>query len=63
MSNIGKTDRIIRIVLAIALFSLFAVLPGNLKWLGLIGLVPLVTAAAGYCPLYSLLHISTRRKA
>lgn len=61
MKNIGKTDRIIRILLAIILFSLFVLLPGNSKWFGLLGFVPLATAAIGICPLYSIFHISTRR--
>lgn len=62
IENIGKTDRIIRIVLAAALFSLFIFLPGSLKWLGLLGLIPLVTAVIGFCPLYSLFHLSTKEK-
>jgi hypothetical protein len=62
MKNIGETDRIIRIIIALALFSLFFLIKGNLRWLGLIGLVPLGTAIFGFCPLYAILHISTRRK-
>lgn len=59
MKNIGTADRVIRVVIAAALFSLLLLLQGNLKWLGLI---PLITAIVGVCPLYSLLHISTKRK-
>lgn len=62
MKNVGKVDRIIRAVIALALFSLFFLLEGNLKWLGLIGLVPLGTAVIGFCPLYLPFHISTRGK-
>jgi len=29
------------------------------RWWGLIGLLPLGTAAAGYCPVYALLKINT----
>jgi len=32
---------------------------GNLKWLGLIGLIPLLTAAVKWCPLYTLFGIRT----
>jgi hypothetical protein len=32
---------------------------GNARWLGLIGIVPLLTAAFGYCPLYTLLGFSS----
>jgi hypothetical protein len=38
---------------------LLFVLEGGAKWFGLIGLVPLATAVFGYCPLYSLLGMST----
>lgn len=62
MKNVGKIDRVVRIVLAVGLFSLFILLPGNLKWFGLVGLIPLVTAMIGICPLYSVFHISTIKK-
>jgi hypothetical protein len=35
------------------------VLDGGLRWLGLLGLVPLSTALLGYCPAYTLLGIRT----
>ena len=57
--NVGNLDRAIRVALAAALFSLFYFLDGGLQWLGLIGLVPLVTAFAGFCPLYTLFGAST----
>ena len=60
--NVGKTDQIIRIVLAVVLFSLFFLLDGGARWWGLLGLVPLVTALAGSCPLYALFGISTKGK-
>ena len=59
--NIGKVDQWIRIVLGIALLSMLLWVPGGLKWLGLIGLVPLITALTGFCPLYRLLGISTNK--
>lgn len=62
MKNIGNIDRVIRILIAVALFSLMIFLHGNLKWLGLLGLIPLFTAMVGVCPLYSILHISTKRQ-
>ena len=60
MKNVGNIDRVIRILIAVALFSLMILLHGNLKWLGLLGLIPLFTAIVGVCPLYSILHISTK---
>lgn len=59
--NVGKTDQIIRFVIALAFFSLFFVLTMPMKLLGLIGVVPLLTAIFGFCPLYKLLGMDTCR--
>jgi hypothetical protein len=59
-TNIGSVDRVIRIVLGLALLSLLALAEGKARWWGLVGLVPLLTAFAGTCPLYGLLGVSTR---
>lgn len=57
--NVGGFDKVLRVVVGIVLLSLIFVLEGNARWFGLIGLVPLLTAAMGYCPLYSILGIRT----
>lgn len=57
--NEGTLDRALRVVLGIALLSLVFVGPRTL--LGLVGLVPLATGLAGFCPLYRVLGVSTRR--
>lgn len=59
--NVGTADRVIRIILGLILLAAFFVLPGGWKFIGLIAVLPLATAAIGTCPLYSLLGISTRR--
>ena len=48
-SNVGKTDRIIRVVAGLLILALGFFLQ---SWWGLIGLVPLLTAAIGWCPAY-----------
>lgn len=55
--NESSIDRIIRLVIGVALLSLVFVGPKTL-W-GLIGLIPLATAAIGFCPLYSILGINS----
>ena len=55
--NEHAVDRVIRVVLGLALLSLTVVGPQTL-W-GLVGLVPLVTGALGSCPLYALFGFST----
>jgi hypothetical protein len=55
--NVGKTDKILRIIAGLALLLLGAI--GVIGWWGLIGLVPLATGLLGWCPAYSLLGIKT----
>ncbi len=57
--NVGSLDRLIRVIIGLALLFLLFFIEGNLKWLGLIGLVPLFTAAVKWCPLYTLFGIRT----
>jgi hypothetical protein len=59
-TNIGSADRVIRIVIGLALLSLLALAEGKARWWGLVGLLPLLTAFVGNCPLYGLLGVSTR---
>lgn len=54
--NIGTTDRIIRIVAGVAIGAIGFAFH---SWLGLIGIVPLLTAGVGVCPLYLPFGIST----
>lgn len=60
--NIGNVDRTIRIIVGLGLLSLVFILEGNARWWGLIGLVPIATAAMGYCPPYAWMGISTCAK-
>jgi len=39
--------------------SLIFVLEGNARWWGLIGLVPIATAAIGWCPGWAVFGINT----
>ncbi|UCD67563.1 MAG: DUF2892 domain-containing protein [Betaproteobacteria bacterium] len=58
-SNMGNADRVIRLIAGIALFSLFFVLEGGARWLGLVGVVLILTSSVSFCPLYKLLGLST----
>jgi hypothetical protein len=58
--NVGGIDRILRIVVGLALIAGFFLNPdASLRWLYLVGLVPLATGLLSTCPLYSLLGVST----
>lgn len=56
--NVGNLDRLIRIILGIAIlgWGLFAQ-----NWLGAIGLIPLATGLLRWCPLYLPLKLSTKK--
>ena len=60
-SNIGGIDRILRIVVGVALiaFAVFGPATVEWRWVGYIGVVPLLTALMGWCPAYTLFGIST----
>lgn len=55
-SNVGSLDRVLRLLLGLALFG-----AGDYfqSWWGLVGLVPFVTSLLGFCPAYRLLGLST----
>jgi len=58
--NVGAVDRVIRVLLGLALLSLMFVGPKTL-W-GLVGLILLATASVSFCPLYSIFGWSTTPK-
>jgi hypothetical protein len=51
--NIGMIDRTVRVIVGLAILAALIYVEGPLRWLGLIGLVPLVTGLLGSCPLYT----------
>lgn len=60
--NIGKADKMIRVILAIILAALdfFEVVKGGFSWvLSVIAIVLLVTAFINFCPAYTLLGMNT----
>jgi hypothetical protein len=52
-ANVGGIDRILRIVIGLALIAL--TVTGTIGAWGWIGVVPVLTAALGFCPLYTVL--------
>lgn len=55
--NIHNIERVVRVVVGLAILSLVFIGPKSL-W-GLLGLLPLLTGLVGWCPPYYLLGIST----
>lgn len=59
MKNVGSIDKILRVVVGLALIAIVFVGPQT-PW-GWIGVIPLLTAAIGFCPLYKLIGVTTCR--
>jgi len=57
-SNVGKIDRIIRVLVGVLLVG--NVFYGFTTPIGWVGLILIVTGIAGICPVYSLIGISTK---
>lgn len=59
-SNIGGIDKILRILVGLALIAgFFLNAEATYRWAYLIGIVPLVTGLLGTCPIYSILGLNT----
>ena len=56
-TNVGGIDRVLRVIVGLVLLSLVFV--GPKTYWGLIGLIPLITAAIGSCPQYSNIGVSS----
>lgn len=56
--NESKTDRTVRILAGLAVVVVGLVVG---SWWGLVGLIPLVTGLAGWCPLYAMFGFRTNR--
>lgn len=57
LKNVGGMDRVLRVVVGLALIVM--AVTGTIGVWGWIGVVPLVTGLAGWCPAYRLLGMST----
>ncbi|MCB5426158.1 DUF2892 domain-containing protein [Altererythrobacter sp. CC-YST694] len=56
-TNVGRTDRILRILVGLVLIALVFVGPKT-PW-GWLGIIPLATGLLRSCPLYSLIGVNT----
>ena len=57
--NVGKTDRIIRVILGAGIIAIGVYLK---SWWGVIGVIPIITAAIGWCPAYLPFGISSCKR-
>lgn len=63
--NVGTADRIVRVIIGVSLivFGAVGLFPGVWRIIiPVVGLIPLITAALGYCPAYRLVGLSSARR-
>jgi hypothetical protein len=63
-TNEGTWDRVIRVLVAVALgYAAWVTWPGTISLVSLvIGAIALITGLAGWCPAYAIFGMSTRKK-
>lgn len=59
--NVGTMERAVRIVVGVVVFAL-GMMRVPPAWWGWLGIVPLATGLAGYCPAWAALGVSTVRE-
>lgn len=59
MHNVGTVDRVLRVIIGLAIISLAFWGPKS-PWAWL-GVIPIASALIGWCPLYTVLGIRTCR--
>jgi hypothetical protein len=61
-TNVGTIDRIARVIVGVLLIA-YAIPIGfpstGWNWIGWIGVIPILTAVIGFCPVYGLFGISS----
>ena len=57
--NVGKADRMIRVIIGAAIIAIGVYLK---SWWGAIGVIPIFTAAIGWCPAYLPFGISSCKR-
>jgi hypothetical protein len=60
IKNVGSADQVIRILLGAGIIIAGLVLK---SWWGAAGLIPLATAGLSFCPLYTILGLTTCKTA
>ena len=57
--NVGGIDRALRIVVGLAILSLFFFIDSPNRWWAMVGIVPLVTGLVAWCPAYAPFGLRT----
>lgn len=60
-ANVGGIDKILRIVVGLALIAMAVLNIAPVGAWGWIGVIPLLTGLFGFCPFYPILGLSTKK--
>ena len=59
MANVGTSDRVVRALVGLGLLVVAALGHGWVRYVGVVGVVLLLTALVRFCPAYRLLRVRT----
>ncbi len=65
MSNVGSLDRVVRVIVGLALIAAPLIAGWPMPWLVasiVVGAVLMVTSAISFCPIYALLGLSSKQR-
>jgi hypothetical protein len=51
--NIGRIERVVRLIIGVLILGLYGALPTPWRYLALVGLLPLGSGLTGFCPIYA----------
>lgn len=58
-SDLGRVDGLLRVAAGLMLIAGFFLLAGDVRWLGLLGVIPLITGAFNRWPAYAAFGFDT----
>ncbi|MBI2486757.1 MAG: DUF2892 domain-containing protein [Deltaproteobacteria bacterium] len=54
--NVGMSDKVLRVIIGLVIIAVGFYFK---SWWGAIGVIPILTAVLGWCPLYKPIRVST----
>ncbi|MGH6982709.1 MAG: YgaP family membrane protein [Stellaceae bacterium] len=57
--NVGWHDRLIRVLIGLAIIGGLWIWLAGERWLALVGVIPILTAIGGWDPIYEILDMTT----
>jgi len=57
--NVGWHDRLVRVLIGLAIIGGIWIWLADERWLALVGIIPILTAIGGWDPIYEILDMTT----